>query len=97
MERVCELVRRAMHERAVPDGYWTCGAFEDGRAYLVREGENWQLGFFERGRPAPYFRTPESEEAVRRFVDWVSADWEATRRGAEATSRWLEKHGRKRP
>jgi hypothetical protein len=93
----CERAAAALEGRGVPSTQWSCGKLEDGRPCAILEGDQWRIGFFERGHFDVERETSETEDALWFFVDWVTRGYERTRASAESTRRWLEDQGLERP
>ena len=98
----------AFEGRGVSRKTWECGELRDNACCLMwvpgrwaewRPGRfasgnvgRWQAGFSERGEFSVVFQTEPAEDALQRFVDWVSDSEARARADAETTARWLAAH-----
>lgn len=76
---------------------WACGKLKDDCYCLVTDGQDWKIGYFERGNFDVRYATADVDDAVSYFVDWVTREDRGPRRDAAATKAWLERNGLQRP
>ena len=92
-----ERARKRLLESGLPSGSWALDEFVDDRHCLIFDDGRWVAGFSERGQFYVRFSEEDVDEAVGQFITWVESVYESTRLSSEATSRWLERLGKKRP
>lgn len=69
---------------------WACGKLKDDCYCLVTDGQDWKIGYFERGNFDVRYETADVDDAVSYFVDWVRkeevrGEWEAFWREVDQT------------
>ena len=94
---MCDRIARALAARGVRQNSWACARLEHDRYCIVWDADTWRIGYSERGSFDVSYETDDVELAIAHFVDWVTESDRKSRGDAEATKKWLARHGLKRP
>lgn len=97
LSNFCQQLASQLDAAGVRRRMWACGALQDDRYCIVRDGDVWKMGFFERGRFDIHEESGSEEEAIALFIEWVSRMDRVAIQNVESTKAWMKKRGIKRP
>jgi hypothetical protein len=97
LDEFCQRITGQLDAAGVRRRVWACGQLRDDCNCIVRDGDIWKIGFFERGRFDVYDETPSDETAIALFTELVTRMDRIALRNTESTKAWMKRRGLKRP
>lgn len=73
MELILQVIRRDLAERKIPASHYSLGHMQNERTCLVRNGEKWSVGYFERGTMSDLREFDRIDDAKNELIARLSS------------------------